>query len=321
MNVLVTGANGFLGRHIIDYLVARGHQVRAAARTKLSPPTPGVTWVPAPDLGPDADWTGAVAATDVVIHCAARVHVMNDSAADPLAEFRRVNCEGTLALAKAAAAARVKRFIFLSSIKVNGESTSLGRPFRARDEPRPLDPYGISKLEAEKTLRSVSENCEMEVVIVRPVLVYGPGVGANFRIMMRAVATGMPLPLGAADNRRSMLFVGNLASFICRAAEHPRAAGQVFLLSDGRDLSTTEMLRLLANAMGKSARLLAVPPRALLFLAGLVGKKAVAQRLLGSLAVDVQPSQEALEWAPPFSVEQGFRETVIAYLSERRRVA
>jgi nucleoside-diphosphate-sugar epimerase len=312
----VTGANGFVGQRVVALFAERGVRVRAAARSRPDALAEGVEWAAAPDLGPDADWSTVVAGMDVVVHCAARVHVMHDSAADPLAEFRRVNVAGTLALARAAVAAGVKRFVFLSSIKVNGEGTPPDRPYRADDTPAPVDPYGVSKLEAEQALFALAAETGMEVTVTRPVLVYGPGVRANFRAMMAVVAKGLPLPLGAVHNRRSMVFVGNLADLVYAAATHPAAAGQVLLVSDGEDMSTSAMLRALGTALGKPARLVPVPVGPMRFAATLLGKRAVAQRLFGSLAVDIAPTRALLGWSPPFSVALGFAKSAQAYRAE-----
>lgn len=314
----MTGANGFVGRHVVEYLIERGHDVRAATRREVAPSDERARRVPAPDLGPDSDWRAAVAGVDVVVHCAARVHIMNDEAANPLVQFRRANCEGTVALAKAAVAARVKRFVFLSSIKVNGEETPVNRPFRAEDDPKPSDPYGLSKLEAEQALFDLSSQTGMEVAVIRPVLVYGPGVRANFRAMMMVVEKRIPLPLGSIQNRRSIVFVGNLADLVHIAATHPAASGKVLLVSDGHDVSTTEILRLLGQTMRKPARLVPVPTRLMLLLFTLIGKKALAQRLFGSLSVDIASTRELLGWSPPYRIDTAFRETVEAYLSECR---
>lgn len=317
MKAAVTGANGFVGKRVVECFAGRGVSVRAAARGPIDRLPDGAVWAPSPDLGPSADWSAVVAGMDVVVHCAARVHVMNDTAQDPLAEFRRTNCEGTVALARAAASAGVKRFLFLSSIKVNGEGAPANRPYRADDNPQPSDPYGISKLEAEEALFELSRETGLEVVVVRPVLVYGPGVRANFHAMMTVVFKGLPLPLGSIRNRRSMVFVGNLADLVHLAATHLAAPDHVLLVSDGRDLSTSGMLRLLASAMGKPARLLPVPAALMTFAAALIGKKAVAQRLFGSLAVDITPTRDLLGWSPPFTVQQGFAETAEAWLAAR----
>lgn len=302
--VLVTGASGFVGRRLTDALRASGRDVRAAYRSPRSV-TPDVHSVQVGGLGPDTDWTEALQGVDTVVHLAARVHVMNDKVLDPLAEFRRVNVEGTLVLARQAAAAGVRRFVFVSSIKVNGESTLPGKPFTADDTPAPQDGYGISKYEAETGLLALARNAGMEVVIIRPVLVYGPGVGANFLSMMRWLKKGVPLPLGAIRNRRSMVALDNLVDLIAVCLDHPAASGQVFLASDGEDLSTPDLLRRTANALGKRAFLVPVPAIFLKVGAGLIGKGDVAQRLCGSLQADISKNKTLLGWIPPVSVDAG----------------
>jgi UDP-glucose 4-epimerase len=241
------------------------------------------------------------------MHCAARVHVMAESVADPLAEFRRVNVQGTLNLARQAAAAGVRRFVFVSSIKVNGEATQLGRPFMADDAPAPLDAYGVSKMEAEQGLLETARQTGMEVVIIRPPLVYGPGVKANFAAMMRWLRCGVPLPLGAIHNQRSLVALDNLVDLIVTCLTHPAAANQTFLVSDGEDVSTTELLRRMGQALGRPARLIPVPVSWLKLAATLVGKPDVAQRLCGSLQVDIEKTRRLLVWTPPISLDEGLR--------------
>ncbi|MEJ7775885.1 MAG: NAD-dependent epimerase/dehydratase family protein [Sphingomicrobium sp.] len=318
MKVAVTGANGFVGRRLVADFARAGHEVAALSRRRIDQLHARAAWLEAPDLGPAADWRTGIAGAEVVVHAAARVHIMEDKAADPLAEYRVANVEGTLALARQAAEAGVRRFVFISSIKVNGEVTEPNAPFRPDDPPRPVDPYGVSKGEAEAQLFALGEANGMEVVAIRSVLVYGPGVRANFGAMMSALAKGVPLPLGAVRNRRSLLFVGNLSDLVMCAAQHPGAAGRVFLGSDGEDLSTSDMLRRLGIALGRPARLVPVPPALLRSAAALLGKGAQAQRLLGSLQVDIGPTRSTLDWAPPFSVEQGFAETAAAFREARR---
>lgn len=305
MRVLLTGATGFVGKALFERMHRSGLRVRSAGRSD-----PGFAdHIAIPSIDGATDWARALADVAVVVHCAARVHVMDESAADPLAEFRRVNVEGTRALARQAAAAGVRRFIFLSSIKVNGEVTQ-GRPLTPFDQPAPDDPYGVSKLEAEEALRQISAETGMEIVIIRPVLVYGPGVKGNFRSMLSWLAKGMPLPLGAIHNQRSLVSLDNLVSLIVTCLEHPAAANQVFLASDGEDLSTTELLRRLARAIGRPARLLPVPPWALELAAAAVGKRDVARRLCGSLQVDITHTCETLGWRPIQTVDEALRKTV-----------
>ena len=244
---------------------------------------------------------------DAVIHCAARAHIMGDDATDPLAEYRRVNVRGTLNLARQAIEYGVKRFIFISSVKVNGEQTSLGRPFTADDIPAPVDAYGISKWEAEQGLQQLAAETGIEVVIIRPPLVYGPGVKGNFARMIKLVSRGLPLPLGAIHNRRSLVALDNLVDLIVTCIDHPLAADQVFLAGDGQDLSTSELLRGVSTAMSLPSRLLPVPSPILMSTATVLGKKRVAQRLFGSLQVDITKTRDVLGWTPPVSVDEGLR--------------
>lgn len=307
MKILVTGASGFVGRWLCAELVGQGFTVMAAVREKtlLENCTPVVI----NDINHTTNWSTALPDVDVVVHLAARVHVMNDNVIDPLAEFRNVNVDGTFNLARQAAKAGVKRFIFVSSVKVNGEHTEFGKPFTEDDVPNPLDAYGVSKIEAEQGLMKIAQETGMEVVIIRPPLVYGAGVKANFASMMRAVKRGIPLPLGAIHNKRSFVYVGNLVSLIIRCIEHPAATNQVFMVSDGHDLSTTELLRSCAAALRIKPRLLSVPQRLIERCASLLGKQAMAQRLCGNLQVDITKARTMLDWMPPFSVAEGLKAT------------
>lgn len=306
MNLLLTGATGFLGSRLATALHSKPHlNLTAAVRRRTEIPAAHIVEVQGLDA--NTDWSAALAGQQVVIHTAARAHIMKDEVPDPLAEYRRVNVDGTLNLACQAAAAGVKRFIFISSIKVNGEQTPLGQPFTADEAPAPEDAYGISKWEAEQGLQQLASETGMEVVIIRPPLVYGPGVKGNFASMTKLVAKGLPLPLGAIHNQRSLVAVDNLVDLIITCIDHPAAANQVFLAGDGQDLSTTELLRGVARAVGKPARLIPVPSSLLMLGATLLGKKAVAQRLLGSLQVDIAKAREVLGWEPPVSVKEGLK--------------
>lgn len=304
MRFLVTGANGFVGQSLCAELIRRGGLVRAAVRSGTVDSDTFDRWIVG-SIDAETDWSTALRDQDMVIHLAARVHVMKDAAADPLAAFRQVNVQATLNLARQAAAAGVKRFVFLSSVKVNGEYTLPGQAFSESDVPAPQDAYGVSKYEAEQGLRQLAADTGMEVVIIRPPLVYGPGVKANFASLMRAVQRGWPLPLGAVHNRRSLVALDNLVDFIATCVAHPQAANQTFLVSDGHDLSTADLVRGLAQAAGVSARLIPVPVWILQAGAALVGKGASVQRLVGNLQVDISKARALLGWVPPVTVEDG----------------
>ncbi|MDR9425926.1 MAG: SDR family oxidoreductase [Marinobacter sp.] len=306
MNVLLTGATGFVGSRVADQI-----DQRSCFDLTCSVRRPGTIAngreVLVGSLSGNTDWSAALVDQQVVVHTAARAHIMKDEVPDPLAEYRKVNVEGTLNLARQAAKAGVSRFIYISSIKVNGEQTPQGKPFTAEDVPAPEDPYGVSKLEAETGLHEIASETGMEVVIIRPPLVYGPGVKGNFASMIKLVEKGLPLPLGAIHNKRSLVALDNLVDLIITCIDHPAAANQVFLAGDGQDVSTTELLRGVGRAMGKPARLIPVPAGMLMFGAGLLGKKAVAQRLLGSLQVDISKARNLLGWQPPLAVEDGLK--------------
>ncbi|MDI9332842.1 MAG: SDR family oxidoreductase [Cytophagales bacterium] len=308
--ILVTGGTGFVGSALLKQLLNDGSKARASARSSLSDEFKGGQYHQIRDMTASTDWTAALIGVQAVVHCAARVHVMQDHATDPLQAYREVNVKGTLNLACQAAQVGVSRFVFVSSIKVNGEATEPSQPFTADDVPLPLDPYGVSKLEAEQGLREIEAQTGMEVVIVRPPLVYGPGVKANFAAMMRWVARGIPLPLGTIHNARSMVALDNLVDLLVTCLKHPAAAGQTFLVSDGEDVSTTQLLRRTALAMGKKAFLLPVPASVLELGATLLGKHGVAQRLCGSLQVDIDKTRRLLGWTPPLTLDQGLKKAV-----------
>ncbi|WP_374512293.1 NAD-dependent epimerase/dehydratase family protein [Niveibacterium sp.] len=301
---LVTGANGFVGSALVPHLKARGYRVRAALRQAC----PGA-WdesVVIGDLNSPVDWRVAVSGVDAIWHLAARVHVMNETETDPLAAFRRVNVARTAELCNAAAAAGVRRLVYLSSIKVNGESSTPEHPFRPEDPPAPADPYAVSKLEAEAAVLT----SRVDAVVLRPPLVYGPGVGANFARLLDVVRKGYWLPLGAIENRRDLVFVGNLADALCLLGEHPDAVGKVFLISDGEPLSTPALIRAVGDALGKRARLIPVPAKLLHGLLSLLGKEAEADRLLGSLEVDISTLTHGLGWRPRYSLATALAATV-----------
>ncbi len=310
MTVLLTGASGFVGRAVLDAAKRGGVVVRPVFRSHDSAKEhSGAVLVPG--LDGEADWAQALQGVDVVIHAAARAHVMREEALDPLTEYRRVNVKGTSNLARQAAAAGVRRFVFISSIKVNGEGTLPGRPFTADDAPAPEDAYGISKAEAETELRRIAQETGMEVTIIRPPLIYGPCVKGNFSSLINWVRRGLPLPLGGVThNRRSLVGLDNLVDLIWICVEHPKAANQTFLISDGEDLSTTELLRKIGKALNRPARLLWVPAGLIALMASLLGKKVISQRLLHSLQVDISKTCELLDWMPIVAVDEGLRRAV-----------
>ncbi|MFZ2169312.1 MAG: SDR family oxidoreductase [Methylococcaceae bacterium] len=316
--VLITGINGFVGKALGDELVMKGFNVNGAVRSSVPVDFPDtISKFVIKDIDSKTDWQKALEGVEVVIHLAARAHIMKDTASDALAEFRRVNVEGTLNLARQALLAGVQRFIFISSIKVNGEGTLLGQPYTEADQVAPVDPYGISKREAEVALHQLAGETGMEIVIIRPPLVYGPGVKANFQSMMRWLEKGMPLPLGAIYNRRSLVALDNLIDLITTCIHHPAAANQIFIAGDGEDLSTTELLQRLASALGKTAWLVPMPVRVLICVASLLGKQTVAQRLCGSLQVDISKARYLLGWTPPISVDEALHKTAQHYMKFR----
>ncbi|GGC83037.1 UDP-glucose 4-epimerase family protein [Undibacterium terreum] len=308
-SVFLTGASGFVGHAIALNLIQQAIPLTCASRKPLAADLASSRLYPISEISSDTDWSAALSGIHTVIHCAARVHVMNDTASDPLALFRSVNVEATLQLAKQAAAAGVRQFIFLSSVKVNGEETQPGAAFTENTPPAPSDPYGISKYEAEQALLALAKSSGMAVTIIRPPLVYGPGVRANFLSMMQWVKKGLPLPLGSIRNKRSFVYLQNLVSLVLACMDNPAAYNEVFLASDGEDLSTTELLRNSAEAFDLPSRLLPFPPALLTLLATLAGRKSAAQRLCQSLQVDISKARTRLSWAPPFTVRQGLQAT------------
>ncbi len=314
--VLVTGANGFVGSALCQKLSAHGTAVRAAVRSGSfsGPHSSSVQSVRVGDIHAGTDWSTALTGVTHIVHLAARVHVMHERSRDPLAEFRAVNTSGTVNLARLAVAAGVRRLVYVSTIKVNGERTT-GRPFHADDGPQPEDAYAQSKLEAELVLNKVGRDSGMEVVIVRPPLVYGPGVRGNFLSMLRTVEHGWPLPLASCDNRRSLVGLANLVSLLEKCVTHPAAAGQVFLVADGEDLSMPELLRRVAYALGKKARLMPFPPALLRLVATIAGRPGVYERLCGSLQVDVSKTRELLGWRPPSTVDEELARTARWFLA------
>lgn len=312
MRILITGASGFVGRALCTALADSAHKVVACARSKLFQEVAKHEYILVPVVDGHTDWQMYLAEMDVVVHLAARVHVMREPLANPLDAYRETNVEGTMNLARQAAKAGIKRFIFISSIKVNGEQTLPGKPFTANDVATPADVYGISKFEAEQGLLALTRETGMEVVIIRPPLVYGPGVKGNFANMMNLMRRSLPLPFGAIHNQRSLVAIDNLVSLIITCIDHPAAANQVFLVSDGEDVSTSDLLRRLAKAAGVSSRLIPIPAGVLNTGLTMLGKRMVAQRLLGSLQVDISKTQEMLGWAPPVTVDEGLRRCFVA---------
>jgi len=318
-NILaVTGANGFVGRALCAEAVKRGMVVRGITRSPCILP-PGVENVVVGNVDGDTQWAQALTGCDVVVHLAARVHIMHDKSRDPLAEFRRVNTQGTIRLAQCAVEAGVRRLVNVSSIGVNGPSTRDNLEFTDQDVPDPHNPYSLSKWEAEQALQRIALQGQIEIVTVRPPLIYGPGVGGNFLRLLGAVYRGIPLPLGMTRNFRDLLFVGNLADFLIVCASHPAAPGNTYLVSDGTPVSTHTLLRGLARALGVKARLFPVPPFLLQTLGNLTGYTAEFERLLSSLRVDSGKVCRELGWYPPFTLRDGLQATADWYRAERRK--
>ncbi|OFX12873.1 MAG: hypothetical protein A2516_05730 [Alphaproteobacteria bacterium RIFOXYD12_FULL_60_8] len=315
-HVLVTGANGFVGSAVCKLLLARGHQVSGAVRRPKTLP-PEITPRKIDDIGPATDWMDALFTVDTVIHLAARVHVMHETAKDPLAHFRKVNTEGTLHLARQAAAQGVRRLVFVSTIKVNGEATE-GRGFTEFDPADPADPYAQSKWEAEQGLKEIAAKTGLEVVIVRPPLVYGPGVKGNFRSLIELCAKHIPLPLKNVLNRRAVIYVDNLAHALVTCATADKAAGQTYLVRDDTEPSTPKLVEMICAAMGKKPRLIAVPAKVLSLAGRLTGQTAALDRLLGSLSVDDTKIRQELGWAPPVAMDVGLKATVKAYKPHKK---
>ncbi len=312
MKVLVTGASGFIGRALCGRLSAEESvELTGTVRSSNAAAVPG-TSITTRELGPDTPWRDLLDSVDVVVHTAARVHVMRGP--DDLAEYRRVNVDGTLNLARQAADCGVQRFVFLSSVKVNGDNTQPGHAFRAEDRPAPIDAYGIAKHEAEIELLRLTETHDLEVVSIRPPLVYGPGVKANFLALMRWVHRGYPLPFAKVDNKRSLIALDNLIDLIMICCVHPRAANEIFMAADAEDISTTQLITRLGVALNKPARLIAVPPKLLSVLATIGGKRNEAKKLLGNLQVDTQKTRELLDWKPAISMDQELELTARHFL-------
>lgn len=302
MKVGVTGANGFVGAALCRQLSNTGFEVCRFVRHGNES-----DMVEIGDIGPETEWSEALDGCDLLVHLAARVHVMDERASNSKAEFERVNLYGTAQLARAALRAGVKRFVLMSTVKVHGERTIAGQPFKESDKPNPQDAYAVSKLAGELALQDLAAGSAMEWVIIRPPLIYGPGVKANLAALARAAAKGLPLPLGAIQNHRSMVSVDNLTDFVTCCLTHPMAANQHFLVSDGHDLSTPELAKQLAMASGRVPRLPRVPVPLLKSLAALLGKSSVMSRLSDNLQVDIGKAQALLGWHPVMTVNQGLQ--------------
>jgi len=318
MNVLITGANGFVGRTLCARLVDKGWSIKGVIRSgkHVARLPAGIDIVQIESIGPDTDWSQALENIETVVHLAARVHVSEETAADPLSEFRYVNTAGTEHLARASSEAGVRRFLYVSTIKVNGECT-IDVPFTERDEPAPQDPYAISKWEAEQSLQRISSETGLEIVVVRPPLVYGPGVKGNFLRLLKLVDRGIPLPFNMASNRRSLIALDNLVDLLVLCIQSPQAVSQTFLAADGEDLSTPELIRSIAKALGRRARLFPFPPVLLCLGAKLLGVEEITSRLFGSLAIDSTKVKKLLNWDPPVSVRDGLQQTARWYLSNQ----
>ncbi|WP_119680504.1 NAD-dependent epimerase/dehydratase family protein [Indioceanicola profundi] len=319
LNIGITGATGFVGRHLVADALERGHRLTAFVRRQPAGALdPRVAAVAVGDLGPETDWNDHLAGLDAIIYLASRVHVMTETVSNPLAAYRKVNTEAAVHMVAAAARHGVKRFVYVSTVKANGEETPWspaegGRPFGPDSPPCPVDPYGISKLEAERKLSEFATATGLELVIVRPPLVYGPGAAGNFARLVKLIGKGVPLPLGSVQNRRSMISVQNLADLLLLTVTHPQAPGQIYLANDGQDLSTPQLVRMIARALGRSPRLVPVPTALLRSLGRLAGRTAEVERLVGSLQVDSSLARSRLDWIPPLSVADGLALAVREY--------
>lgn len=313
---LVTGANGFIGRHLVAVLARRGFVVKQAVRRNEAVPHPDGEILAVGDIGPDTDWDAALDRVDVVVHLAARVHCLNERAMDPANKYMITNVLGAERLARRAAAKGVRRLVYLSSIGANGKQNVSG-VFTEQDPLSPHDAYSSSKWEAEKILRIVAQQTGLETVILRPPLVYGPGNPGNFLRLLKLVASGWPLPLQEVNERRSFVYVGNLVDAIIRCAIHPDATGQTYLVRDGEDISISELVHRLTDLMGKPSRLFSFPPSVLRWMGRVIGKSADIDRLLNSLVVDDSKIRTTLGWQPPYTLADGLRETVLWFVAER----
>ena len=324
MKILVTGANGFIGQRLCETLLKAGYFVREAVRhlpesVHSLKSSNNAEFVFIDDISQKTNWSMALKGIDCIIHLAARVHIMRETSGDPFTVFRKVNAEGTSLLARMAANAGVKRFVFLSTVKVNGEETEKHQ-FTERDTPNPHDDYSTSKWEAEQALHNISDAAGMEIVILRSPLVYGQGVKANFLRLLDMVNKNIPLPLSMVNNKRSMIYIGNLVDAIIRCIEHPDAVNKTFLVSDGQDVSTPELIRMIAVALGKKARLFPCPAPLLKMIGNVAGKSSEIERLTGSLQIDSSKIRRELNWTPPFTMEQGLRKTADWFMSNEKNI-
>ena len=311
MKILVTGANGFIGQSLRSYLRTKDWIVRGSVREEMGTFSGADEYIQIGDIDERTDWQEALTGVDVVIHLAARVHVMHEIEKDPLVSFRRVNVLGTEHLARMAAKAGVKRFIFISSVKVNGEGSSL--PYSEKDIPKPEDAYGISKWEAEEVLAGIAAQTGLQTVILRLPLVYGPGVKANFRNLIRIAGSGVPLPFKSIGNQRSLVYLGNVVDAIATCVTHPLAANEIFLVSDGENVATPKLLEMIAVAMHKKVILFSLPQGVLKVLCKIVGKSQEFEKLTGTLVVDSSKIRNLLGWEPPFSMQEGIVRTIKGY--------
>lgn len=319
--ILITGSTGFIGTALVEKLIKDQFSVSAVVRKGMGNKLNlGVNLIEIDSLTSSLDWSYALRGVNTVVHLAARTHVVNDNSRDSLADYRYINVDCSFNLASQAARAGIKRFIYVSSVKVNGEFTISGSPFNAGSDPMPQDFYGVSKYEAEFGLRLIADEYGMELVIIRPPLVYGPGVKANYLSMMRWLWLGVPLPFGGiTKNRRSYIFISNLVSMIVACTYHPAAANQTFLVSDDEDLSTTELLERMTLALGRHPKLIAVPPGLIILGAKLLGRADLSQRLCGSLQVDIKKTKDLLDWTPHVTVEEGLRQTALHFLKSQSK--
>jgi nucleoside-diphosphate-sugar epimerase len=313
--ILVTGASGFIGRALCVALRGQGHYVRGAVRKTASPRSgDNLDTVVVGNIGPDTRWDRALENIDTVVHLAARAHVLKESSRDPMSEFSRVNTQGTEQLARAAAAMGVKRFLYMSTIGVNGSHTET-KPFTEADEPRPMDAYALSKWRAEQAVWDVARRDDLGVTVIRPPLVYGPGNPGNFFRLLKLLDSGWPIPLGGIRNSRSMIYVDNLVDMVATCIRRPAATGNVFVVSDGEDISTPNLIVHMSKALGKSPRMFALPKKVLRGLAALVGRTGEIEKLSASLIIDISKVQAVLDWKPPVRLEQGLWSTVDWYRS------